>query len=566
MNALRKLIPQALQRYDLHLQQSKPRLWATRIHYHLWFLLLLNALVFAFGMLLHVDRRSFPDPEEFFGWMTVPAILYFAFWIYKVVLFTVERRNGLRQPFAEVGEFMLHLVSIGLLFSLPLNIGFTLAWRIDRIVGDEQFVAEVDALNKEAFMFINGDGYSLHSYYEGADIDRVMEATIEHGSWYGGASSHQYFRNLQEYRERNMSMVDKPEALHEVYTEYLSAYNQAVNGDVSQRDPHAAKLYLTKIDSIERTYPFYFVGHGTFSPEDWTYVSIGLFEQERKPTPFVNDSLLEARYVSALGTADEISRDRIANALIIAHSYHPDTSGCTVDSVITQFNSRLSTTSMVHDCKRQLNRIWEAKTLDYGFSHFWGMFYVIVITSFCLALLIGIFKNIYWQPFLISIVVCILVPIIILCFAFLVSYDGNYGEGPDPEDIMLYSHYWIAVALIVQAPFIFGLKAYRTSRAVMTIMANCLVPFIAFITVMILHEEFDVFGEDELSNLIMRIRDANMDDLRLPALEVELQMLREKIFTIMQLVLWGGMALYLFVLHGFFRTLHARLVSLPERK
>lgn len=566
MNALRKLIPQALQRYDLYLQQSKPRLWATRIHYHLWFLLLLNVLVFAFGMLLHVDRRSFPDPEEFFGWMMVPAILYFAFWVYKVVLFTVERRNGLRLPFAEVGEFMLHLVSIGLLFSLPLNIGFTLAWRIDRIVGDEQFVAEVDALNKEAFMFVAGDGYSLHSYYKGADIDMVMEATIEQGSWYGGASSHQYFRNLQEYSERNKPMVDKPEALHEVYTEYLGAYNQAVNGDASERDPHAAKVYLTKIDSIERTYPFYFVDHGIFSPEGWTYFSDGLFGEDFKQAPFISDSLLEVMYVNALGTPDEINKDLIANALVIADSYYPDTSGCSVDSVITQFNARRSTTSMVHECKRQLNRIWEAKTLDYGFAHFWGMFYVIVITSFCLALLIGIFKNIYWQPFLISIVVCFLVPVIILCFAFLVSYDGAYGNGPDPGDIMLYSHYWIAVALIVQAPFIFGLKAYRTSRAVMTIIANCMVPFIVFFTVMILHEEFDIFGQDALSDRISAINDHDQMDIRLPALRVELELLLEKINTILHLVLWGGMAFYLFVLHGFFRSLHARLVSLPERK
>ncbi|MEO8068596.1 MAG: hypothetical protein ABI599_12945 [Flavobacteriales bacterium] len=566
MNALRKLIPQALQRYDVHLQQSKPRLWATRIHYHLWFLLLLNALVFVFGMLLHVDRRSFPDPGEFFGWMTVPAILYLAFWIYKVVLFTVERRNGLRLPFAEVGEFMVHLVSIALIFSLPFNIGLTLAWRIDRIVGDEQFVQEVDALNREAHLFIQGNGYALNSSFGRSDIDMAMEATLADGYYYSGASSHEYFRSLQEYVDRNKSMVDKPEALHEVYTEYISAYNTATNGDVSERDPHMAKVYLAKIDSIERNFPFNFIDHGTFTPETWAYEMTGLFSRELKPAPFLSDSLLEVRYLALLGKPEEVDREHIASALAIADSYYPDTSSCTTDSVVVQYGARHNSTSMVMECKRQLSRIWEAKLLDYGFANFWAMFYVVVITSFCLALLIGIFKNIYWQPFLISIVVCILVPIIILCLSYLFTYNSEYGDGLNPGDIMLYSHYWIAVSLIVQAPFVFGLKAYRTSRSVMTIIANCLVPFIIFFTVMILHSEFDIFGEDALQRMISDIRDHDFQDMRLPALEVELELLREKIFTIIQIALWGGMALYLFVLHGFFRTLHARLVSLPERK
>ena len=69
-----------------------------------------------------------------------------------------------------------------------------------------------------------------------------------------------------------------------------------------------------------------------------------------------------------------------------------------------------------------------------------------------------------------------------------------------------------------------------------------------------------------LRNYIERLRDINHMDIRLPALEVELDMLQDKIATITQIVLWGGMALYLFVLHGFFRTLLARLVSMPERK
>ena len=102
MNLLRKLIPDFLKRWDLDLQRDHPRLWSTRIHYHLWFLLLINALVFLLGWVIRVGTLKFPDPENLFGYMMVPAVIYFAFWVYKVVLFTVERRFGIRKPYSEV--------------------------------------------------------------------------------------------------------------------------------------------------------------------------------------------------------------------------------------------------------------------------------------------------------------------------------------------------------------------------------------------------------------------------------------------------------------------------------
>ncbi|QQR85216.1 MAG: hypothetical protein IPJ76_11380 [Flavobacteriales bacterium] len=570
MNWLRKLIPGALQRYDLYLQQSKPRLWATRFHYHIWFILLLNVLVFVFGMLLHVDKRSFPDPEEFFGWMTVPAIFYCAFWVYKVVLFTLERRNGLREPFAEVGEFMVHLLSIVLIWSLPYNIALTLSWRIDRIISDEQFVQEVDDLNEEAFMFLTGDGRALHLSnitLEGMDPDEI-NYLIEDGEWYSGTGSHAYFRSLDEYNKRLERDPEKEESLQGLYDEYKEAYNAAAFGSSDTRDPHKAKRYLAKMDSIERNFPLYFVAHGPFSPEKgwtFTYDLRGRHEVER--VPFLSDSLLEARYVKQLDAPDMIDRERIANVLAIADSYRRDTSGCTVDSALLQFNERKQTSSMVFDCDRQIERLWEAKTMDYSFARFWAMFYTVVIMSFCLALLIGIFKNIYWQPFLIGFVVCFLTPIVLVCVAFLVTWRNDYGyDGVRPDDILLYGHYFIGIFLLAQAPFVFRLKAYRTSRAVMTIIANCIAPFILFTTLMILEEEFDIFGVDALWKKINEIENYNGFDLRLPALRAEAELLREKVFTIMQIFLWGGMALYLFVGHGFFRSLMARLTSLPERK
>ena len=159
MSILRRLIPSFLLRWDLWLQEHHPRLWSTRVHLHLWFLLWSNALAGLLGMLIPVIPHGFPDPEEVWGYMMVPAVVYACFWTYRVVLFTVERRFGIRRTYAEVGEFLIHWLSLLLILTLPMTLSVTLAYRIGHLVTDERFNADVNALNALAPWLYGDDTY-----------------------------------------------------------------------------------------------------------------------------------------------------------------------------------------------------------------------------------------------------------------------------------------------------------------------------------------------------------------------------------------------------------------------
>ena len=141
------MIPDFLRKLDLDLLQNRPRLWSTRIHLHLWFLLLVNSAVFLLAWLVPVHTWKFPDPEEMWGYMVVPAVVYFAFWVYRAVLFTPEKRFGMRRPFAEVGEMAVHIVSILLIWSIPYTFALTVAYRIGAQVSVMAFTGSHPLLN-----------------------------------------------------------------------------------------------------------------------------------------------------------------------------------------------------------------------------------------------------------------------------------------------------------------------------------------------------------------------------------------------------------------------------------
>ena len=262
MRPFRALIPDFLRKLDLDLLQNRPRLWSTRIHLHLWFLLLVNSAVFLLAWLVPVHTWKFPDPEEMWGYMVVPAVVYFAFWVYRAVLFTPEKRFGMRRPFAEVGEMAVHIVSILLIWSIPYTFALTVAYRIGAQVSDPTLVAHVDALNRQSFLFINDRGF---------DWDEAEELGIEDEldsyTYYGyHEESHAYFRDLNEYIHRNDTGVKELRPLQDLYEEYLDAADAVDDPYGAGYDPAQAKYYRSRADSIARHYPYYFVAHGLYTP------------------------------------------------------------------------------------------------------------------------------------------------------------------------------------------------------------------------------------------------------------------------------------------------------------
>lgn len=539
MRLLRKLIPDFLRQWDLDLQRSHPRLWSTRIHHHLWFLLLINAIVFVLGLLIRVTTVKFPDPEDLFGWIMTPTVVYAAFWVYKVVLFTPERRFGIRKPFAEVGELGVHFISLLLIMTIPYNLAMTVTYRIANLMSDAEFVEDVDTLNKNAYLFITGNG----RLFDAEDFDDGVPYLIS-------ANSHGYFKDLDAYVHRNDYVEGRPQSIGELYEEHITAYNTVADPNSDAYDATSASYHRTRIDSIERSCPFYFTDHGPYTP---SYAE----------GAFLSDSLLEAGYVAMVRSERPVDPEAVRRTIELGHRYSAHVGDMTVDMVLREFTARRSSSFNLGSVDEQVRRIWKAKTWSYFFMRWEGMLYVLFTTCFVLAILLSIFKNLYWQPLLITAVVCLLLPIVILVGALILD---EMVRGVRDDDVMLYTYYSIALFLVGWTFLAPKVDTYRTTRAVLTILSNLVVPFFAFFTIVLLHFEWDVFGQEAFENAVYAIRNSDPNDPRLPALDLQATMLRERVENILLVVFWAGIAAYVFALHPFFRAAYTRMMALPERK
>jgi ABC-type proline/glycine betaine transport system permease subunit len=228
--------------------------------------------------------------------------------------------------------------------------------------------------------------------------------------------------------------------------------------------------------------------------------------------------------------------------------------------VIAEFSTRRNSTANVHMADRQLWELAEAKRLGYHFARWEFLLFAVLVPCFVLALLISIFKNIYWQPFLIALVCCALLPILILIFALITEHSVFHV---DEERIMLWCYYLIAVLLVLTLFAVPQARAYRTRLAVTTILANVALPFLAVFTLFILDEEFDVFGKKALLGQMGYYASESAEWERLNELLHAAQARAEFFF---KLAFWSGLVLYALVLHPLLRNLYARLVALAERK
>ncbi|MFZ1692500.1 MAG: hypothetical protein WAT74_04795 [Flavobacteriales bacterium] len=574
MRLLRRLIPAFLWQWDQRLLQDWPRIWATRVHLHLWFLLLCNAVALLLGLLINVSHRKFPDPEELFAYMMVPTVAYAAFWVYRVVRFNAEKRFGAQKTYSEVGEFVVLWISALLIMSIPTTLSLTVSLRIAALTPDEVFVDEVDHLGGQLGWFYRGNSYNYYDYdddyYEhSSEIEEALftaqlaaeqnSSRLQQRSPQGG-STHKFFSSLEDYRlrghgppERLYSSSDYEHVLytlHDEYSHWIHRGNNALDKDDTIRfNLDTAAFYFAKADSIERNFPLLLVEFNDLRP--WS-----------EKLSFKRDSILELEYLERFERNEPMNPERIERALAIAKKYSRHAQLIPVERVAQEFERRELSTANLEACVRQLSRISRAKDLRYFFVKENSYFAFITIFSFCLVLLLTAFKRIYWQPFLIAIVTAGVVPIVLLIGALILEHEVI---PLNDDEIMVYAHWFIAVFLFVMLFTILQLRAYRTNRAVMVLLANSVVPFFVLFTIMILHEEHDIFGQDALNNTIQEISDSNQEDPRLPALNAQATALREMINRIMLGTLWGGIALYVLVLHPLFTRLYARLMALPER-
>jgi hypothetical protein len=141
MNAILKgMIPGFLQKLDHQLLLKFPTIWVTRIHYLLFFGILLNILLYLGAYFFYqpnLATLSFSIGESALIIMTLPAIAVFALWFVIQARYNVDKNFGKISYLQDFTNYLFYVLSIGVIYLIPLMIPMGMTKKISTSI-DEQ--------------------------------------------------------------------------------------------------------------------------------------------------------------------------------------------------------------------------------------------------------------------------------------------------------------------------------------------------------------------------------------------------------------------------------------------
>ena len=120
------LIPKFLKRIDAYLLKNYPNLWITNVHFALFYVIVLNVLLYAATAASGYSLTDpIPDVETPFALMILPAVLVFVFWFIKQARYNVDKNFGKSKLVHDYQNFFVYILVIGLFYSVSAIIPHT---------------------------------------------------------------------------------------------------------------------------------------------------------------------------------------------------------------------------------------------------------------------------------------------------------------------------------------------------------------------------------------------------------------------------------------------------------
>ncbi|MEO0471176.1 MAG: hypothetical protein AAF206_16225 [Bacteroidota bacterium] len=161
---LQSLIPAFLRKIDHQLLLNKPGIWATRIHYVLFYGGAAMALAWILGFLTKGDLLHIPNVDERFAFLIIPTIAAILFWGYQSHRFQAAQDRSGRPAWREqlISIFaMLVIAAIPVVYSVSLN------HHIASQVSDAELEADLESfIIGEAMIKVRpwGEGHSESAF------------------------------------------------------------------------------------------------------------------------------------------------------------------------------------------------------------------------------------------------------------------------------------------------------------------------------------------------------------------------------------------------------------------
>ncbi len=413
---MKKLVPAFLKKLDQHLLLNHPLLWISKIHYVIFYSLIMWSVSALLGNFIPIDLFRSQDLGLWYFIFTIIAIVCLCFWIYYNVIFNVEKKFGQKHWTDAYKLFFLYFFTVAILmsYSFPFSIIYTN--RIANIVTDNEFIKDINTVNT-ADPYIVSDSYKYERYNDTiSDIDYVdMRKCIQFGeytNWSLRVDTIKFPNLLSSYElERNYRLIKsdraKIEAIEDLH-QVLDKYNVDVDFDVT-----AKKQF--------ETYTFWCskspVSFSDFSSENYNYNY-----QLRQCIDNITSAKFETLYM------------------------------------------------------------------------FRGDFLIFMLyMSICTALLLLLFRIVFWKQYLIAAITCFLLPILLFIITQFIPYDYriNYSSKDSIYLFLLLLSYGIALFFTLKS--VFENKQFTAFDNICGQLVFVTTPFLPVALFIACKEFFDVF-------------------------------------------------------------------------
>ncbi|MEL6676887.1 MAG: hypothetical protein AAFR61_32055 [Bacteroidota bacterium] len=226
---LSKLVPPALKRFDLHLLKNHPVVWASKIHYVIFYGGIGLVLAGLLGLIYRLDAQHMPEMEVIFLVSAIPFALGLAFWSWQA------NRMRVTPHFARVNRNFswkslgLFFLGFGLLAMGPVVYTSAVKASAERQITEETLIRDIRAaslgfIQKGGFL----DNYRYWGPFFDADMtheetERLSQFSMEMWEWQNASDA-----------ERELMLA----SFQEVYRKYISRESYSYNHYAAQGDLH----------------------------------------------------------------------------------------------------------------------------------------------------------------------------------------------------------------------------------------------------------------------------------------------------------------------------------------
>ncbi len=247
-NIAARLIPDFMRRLDYYFLLHNRLIWITKIHYVVWYAILILGMSALIINMIPIDKAHFYHAGMWVWLLSILMLIPFGFWIFQQISFSIENNYGKHSKSIVYAQWALQFLAIAIFVAVPVLGGIMGQERIANIVEDTDFVEDINILNQ-------GNPYFPTSQYR----DNIKKHHLQNQDDYYYAynfnrftphDSHLILENIHQESELDKiyhEAISSQPAQYQRIEKFISIFNQ-YGGQITQT-PESILHHFEKMDT-----------------------------------------------------------------------------------------------------------------------------------------------------------------------------------------------------------------------------------------------------------------------------------------------------------------------------